>query len=77
MNFLSFDIVNFGVPHSLENLVYDFISFKLLSSGYKHMFQVHIELSLPYANGDGEMAQMISNFKKKSFQPFFLFSITL
>ena len=32
--FKSFD-VHFGVPHSLENLDYDFISFKLFSSGYK------------------------------------------
>ena len=28
---------NFGVQHSLENLVYDFVSTKLFSSGYKHV----------------------------------------
>ena len=29
-----FDVVNFGVEHSLENLAHDFISFKLFSSAY-------------------------------------------
>ena len=32
---LRFDIVNFGSPLSLENMFYDFMSFKLFSSGYK------------------------------------------
>ena len=37
MKLLSFDIVNFGFPQSLENMVYDLMSFKLFSSGYKHV----------------------------------------
>ena len=37
MKLLSFDIVNFGFPQSLENMLYDFMSFKLFSSGYKHI----------------------------------------
>ena len=37
MIFFSFDIVNFGFPQSLVNMVYDFMSFKLFSSGYKHV----------------------------------------
>ena len=35
MKLLRFDIVNFGFPQSLENMFYDFMSFKLFSSGYK------------------------------------------
>ena len=37
MKLLRFDIVNFGSPLSLENMFYDFMSFKLFSSGYKHV----------------------------------------
>ena len=37
MKLLSFDIVDFGFPQSLENMFYDFMSFNLFSSGYKHI----------------------------------------
>ena len=51
----NFDIVNFGFPQSLENMVYDFMSFKLFSSGYW-------AISPPRENGGGEIAQLIRNW---------------
>ena len=47
MKLLSFDIVNFGFPQSLENMVYDFMSFKLFSSGYKHVSSTYWAISPP------------------------------
>ena len=47
MKLLSFDIVNFGFPQSLENMVYDFMSFKLFSSGYKHVSSTYSAISRP------------------------------
>ena len=47
MKLLSFDIVNFGFPQSLENMVYDFMSFKLFSSGYKHVSSTYSAISPP------------------------------
>ena len=62
MKLLSFVIVNFGFPQSLENMVYDFRSFKLLV--VINMSQVPIELSPPpppprARMGGGEIAQLI------------------
>ena len=52
MKLLSFDIVNFGFPQSLENMFYDFMSFKLFSSGYKHVSSTYWAIS-PHARMGG------------------------
>ena len=62
-----FDVVNFGVAHSLENLAHDFISFKLFSSAY-----CAISPSPPPSHengggwsrelGGGGISQLIPNF---------------
>ena len=44
---------NFGVQHSLENLVYDFVSTKLFSSGYKHVSSTYWAISPPPPRGGG------------------------
>ena len=54
MKLLSFDIVNFGFPQSLENMVYDFMSFKLFSSGYKHVSSTYWAIS-PHARMGGRL----------------------
>ena len=66
MKLLNFDIVNFGFPESLENMFYDFMSFKLFSSGYKHVSSTYWAISPPREDG-GEIAQLIRNFFKNIF----------
>ena len=53
MKLLSFDIVNFGFPQSLKNMFYDFLSFKLFSSGYKHVSSTYWSISHPREIGGG------------------------
>ena len=79
MKLLSFDIVNFGFPQSLENMVYDFMSFKLFSSGYKHVSSTYSAISPPPPPGEngggggGGIAQLIPLEKKLFFQFLLLF----
>ena len=70
MKLLSFDIVNFGFPQSLENMVYDFMSFKLFSSGYKHVSSTYWAISPPTREwgGGGRLLNWSDCFTK-----FFLF----
>ena len=71
MKLLSFDIVNFGFPQSLENIVYDFMSFKLFSSGYKHVSSTYWAISPPRENGGGGDCSIdpINNFSKTKTPP--------
>ena len=64
IKFLSFDIVNFGFPQSLENMCYAFRSFKLFSGGYKHVSSTYWAISPPREIG-GEIAQLILNFYQR------------
>ena len=76
MKLLSFDIVNFGFPQSLENMVYDFISFKLFSNGYKHVSSTYSAISPSPRRewgGGGGIAQLIPLEKKLFFQFLLLF----